>query len=1532
MKRILSLVLSFMMVLMLLPFDALALELETAEASPEISAEEQLEVLPAEEKAAEPMGSAELPLSGYCGGEGDGTNLRWELSSEGVLTISGTGAMADYDKDSFEGLEGYYSTAPWGIYIEEITDIVVENGVTYIGESAFESDSLYNIAETVNIPESVKTLGVASFSGLNCEFVFEGKLEKVEINAFRAFNYAKIYFMNGAPESIDEDSFYGNVFFYYLAGTEDLWEFDENGLWNGYEVKPYTPGEEAEYDPENYLYSGYCGGDSTVDGKNLAWGYDREGNLHIMGKGPMADYEEVERNGNWYSSAPWWNLITDVKDIIIDENVTHIGSYAFHSNSQSFIPERVEIPAGIKTIGNFAFMGRRGTFVIEGRPEEIGIRAFNSWQKYTVIFMAGAPAEVKNYAFGGEANLYYLLGTEDLWEFDKNGLWNGYELMPYLEDSGYCGAEGDGTNLSWSIGQDRILRIKGKGAMADYGQKKEGDFYINTAPWGKYISYIEGIRIEEGVTDIGAYAFHSYYGSVLKHDVIIPESVKVIKSYAFDGLSGKFIIESRLEKIGNWAFYGWLEDGFSVYFNAGAPITAEAEPFGDKDSYFSDIYYLVGTEDLWEFDENGLWNGYKVELYDPYPPKEGYCGGEGDGTNLYWKLDDEGTLTITGTGRMRDFSSSNPAPWLVYNFRIKKLVLGEGITSIGDSAFYICTGIKGNLVIPKSVESIGRSAFYSCYGFSGNLVIPDNVKFIGSCAFYNCKGLKGSLSVGNGVSEIGALAFASCGFEGTLTLGNKIKTIGRSAFAYSGFSGNLVIPDSVTVIKYDAFSFCDFGGTLTLGKNLESIGGGAFYNTEFTGNLVIPDSVTQIRRRAFEQCSGFDGELVIGSGVKNIEDYAFVSGNYTGKLIIPDSVEVIGCHTFRMCNDFAASAEIGTGIKEIFPYAFRWCGADAYRFEGNAPKVTEAAIQYHSFDLDDTIVYPVDNSSWKIKNEKWNGYSTLMYDPKNPEEKVVGYCGGEADGKNLMWKLSNEGVLTISGKGSMADYISDENLGLTFEWSEYLDELLSDISFGQRGPWKGFEDEIKEIVIEEGVTDIGDFAFASLASLEKVTIANTVTEIGKGAFLSCGNLTEANVFGAARTIGKGAFALTSLAGEMKVPAGAVIEEMAFAFSSLTKVDIAANADADMHAFLMCSELESINVASGNSTLYSIEGVLFNKSVTTLVQYPAKKAGDEYTVPEGVEIIGPAAFGKAGLENIILAKSTEKIDEFAFVYSEIENITIPENVTRIENYAFLLSKLTDITFEGNAPSVAGIDNDAPSLPHDVVVHYNPEKSGWNIYDGKWKGYTVKEAELPADATVSVDSASMVIGSSKHIKVSITEGSDAALIQFAVRYDPTVLKVVSCNAGSAVSDATINTGEAGIIYFVWESLSGINMKETLLDIEFTTAENAQLQETSVEIVTEGEEFFFADSNLGRLRVDTANGTIKVIDVIYGDVNGDGKVNVLDANLIRRYSAKLIGFDDGQFTAAEVSGDGKVNVLDANFVRRFSAKIIDKFPVEQ
>ena len=128
---------------------------------------------------------------------------------------------------------------------------------------------------------------------------------------------------------------------------------------------------------------------------------------------------------------------------------------------------------------------------------------------------------------------------------------------------------------------------------------------------------------------------------------------------------------------------------------------------------------------------------------------EGICG-----DSLTWVLDVNGILTISGTGEMTNYSSGT-APWYSYSDKIKSLILSDGITSIGQYAFYNCTTLTGDLVIPDSVTSIGDNAFYGCSGFDGTLTLPDSVVSIGGFAFSGCSGLTGDLVIPDSVVSIG---------------------------------------------------------------------------------------------------------------------------------------------------------------------------------------------------------------------------------------------------------------------------------------------------------------------------------------------------------------------------------------------------------------------------------------------------------------------------------------------------------------------------------------------------------------------------------------------------------------------------------------------------------------------------------------------------------------------------------------------------------------------------------------------------------
>ena len=172
------------------------------------------------------------------------------------------------------------------------------------------------------------------------------------------------------------------------------------------------------------------------------------------------------------------------------------------------------------------------------------------------------------------------------------------------------------------------------------------------------------------------------------------------------------------------------------------------------------------------------------------------------GEDLIWTLYEDGLLSITGTGDMYDYTL-NSKPWENYKNNITTLVLDEGITSIGDYAFFDCNKITGNLTIPDSVTSIGYRAFQRCSGLTGSLTIPNGVTSIGDDAFRNCKG-----------------------FTGRLVIPQNVKTIGEEAFMHCiNLQDNIIIPENVVFIGKNAFFNCKGITDVNIAKKKDSISG-----------------------------------------------------------------------------------------------------------------------------------------------------------------------------------------------------------------------------------------------------------------------------------------------------------------------------------------------------------------------------------------------------------------------------------------------------------------------------------------------------------------------------------------------------------------------------------------------------------------------------------------------------------------------------------------------------------------------------------
>lgn len=270
------------------------------------------------------------------------------------------------------------------------------------------------------------------------------------------------------------------------------------------------------------------------------------------------------------------------------------------------------------------------------------------------------------------------------------------------------------------------------------------------------------------------------------------------------------------------------------------------------------IFSLMPVSAVTAFAESE--NGGEVTTVD-----SGYCGADNGGENLKWTLDNNGVLTISGSGAMKDYTWDENVrlDWYVRKKDIRSVVLDNRITHIGNYAFDKCTNIEsvrytdytGNagVALPKSVTTIGVHAF-SDTGVTGTLKLPDDLIAIGSHAFYHCGKLNGELKLPDTVKEIGGFAFNSCGFTGKLELPTSLENIGNDAFeSCSGLTGKLTFPSKMNEIDFSIFH--ETGITeVVIPSSIKTVRDVAFESCMNLKKVYLPTEIPKIYNRAFRGC------------------------------------------------------------------------------------------------------------------------------------------------------------------------------------------------------------------------------------------------------------------------------------------------------------------------------------------------------------------------------------------------------------------------------------------------------------------------------------------------------------------------------------------------------------------------------------------------------------------------------------------------------------------------------------------------------
>lgn len=333
-----------------------------------------------------------------------------------------------------------------------------------------------------------------------------------------------------------------------------------------------------------------------------------------------------------------------------------------------------------------------------------------------------------------------------------------------------------------------------------------------------------------------------------------------------------------------------------------------------------------------------------------------------------------GTLTFSGEGAMENYQTMHfVAPWKEISNQIKKIVIENGVTSIGSNAFYQCSDMQatldlsdakaltsignnafygckkltGSLEIPDSVTEIGAEAFLDCNNLSGNFELPEGLQSVGNDAFYNCYNLTGGLKLPDTVTSIGTGAFYNCAnLDGYLVLSSSLTKIPKIAFnncVNLKVEDKLVIPSSVTVIEDAAFARCSsLTGDLEIPDTVTSIGNNAFYGcSSLNGYLTLPSQLTVIPSCAFWNCSQLkvQGGLKIPENVRSIGWGAFRGcAQLKGSLTLPKDIESIGRQAFYDCTGLTGTFKIPDTVTEIEQETFYHCGLD-FIFPSNVTSI-----------------------------------------------------------------------------------------------------------------------------------------------------------------------------------------------------------------------------------------------------------------------------------------------------------------------------------------------------------------------------------------------------------------------------------------------------------------------------------------------------------------------------------------------------------------------------------------------------------------
>lgn len=585
-------------------------------------------------------------------------------------------------------------------------------------------------------------------------------------------------------------------------------------------------------------------------------------------------------------------------------------------------------------------------------------------------------------------------------------------------------------------------------------------------------------------------------------------------------------------------------------------------------------------------------------LFSNMKAQNGVCG-----DNLTWNFNSEtGELTITGTGEMENYSDSNSQPWIDIAKDVKRVVVADGVLSLGRNAFNNFINLE-SIKFSNTIKEIGQTAFSNCtklqevdlpqslnkldlYVFNEctslkECIIPNSVTQIKAGAFYYCTSLE-KVQLPVGINKIESWMFANCTSLKSIEMPNQIDSIGTYAFNACTSLTNVIIPNSVTVVEEYAFNFCKGLKEVTIGKRVVDIGDGVFRECD---SLVVVNSHMEnpkpINQNTFKNYEGVVLNVPIGTKDK----YKYTS--YWSKFT-------------KICESFGDAGVVETGCDGLIFIVYKNQGVaavkssyaltesliipDEIELDGSLYKVT--GIHMQAFSNDNSILSLALGKNVKsIGESAFSGCKKLSKITFNDELK---YIGGSSFNSTAISELNLPDSVEYIGGGAflycsnLADINLNKNIksigervfNNTLWYKNQADGLIykDDILFEHKGDCNIYE----SLEVKDGTRIVAGKALRNVYCT-RVVLPNSLEYICRGAFYKCSSLETINIPDNVEMIDTVAFKeCRFLNSKIKITKAHVMASAFYECENLTEVEFGEEVKfLGINAFYGCRQMKAI---------------------------------------------------------------------------------------------------------------------------------------------------------------------------------------------------------------------------------------------------------------------------------------------------------------------------------------------------------------------